>query len=390
MSITSILNLPNINYFGVNASTKVAEAAKIYNAKNALIVTDIYFLSGTGIPDIIKYNLEKAGIKATVWGGANPNPRDYNIVAGLEVFKEGHFDIIVAVGGGSSIDCAKGIRILYDNGGNIKDYEGTDKIPYRKTPLIAIATTGGTSSEADKLAVITNTEAQDKGIKYKMGLMSWRILPNVSINDPLLVASLNPYYTAGTGMDAFSHALDAIVSIDATPFSDTMGLNAISIISQWLKIAVAEGNNIEARTNMMYAVMFAGMAFNTAMLGLVHSLSHPVGTYYDLHHGTTNSVLLTAASRFVFNEAIDKLAMVAEAMHIDTSGMSAVEAANKAIAGMEQLLIDIKAPHKLSELGVGTDKIERMSIDAYNDFCAIGSPRRATVEDFKAIYESLI
>lgn len=387
MSQISCLNVPNINYYGINSSNKTAEIAKIFNAKKVMIVTDENLVS-VGIPDIIRYNLEENNIPAVVWNGVYPNPRDIDVNKGLKFFKEGEFNLLIAVGGGSSIDCAKGIRILNDNGGKIEDYEGMDKVRHRKTPLIAIATTAGTSSESDKLAVITNTEKER--IKYKMGILGWRVLANASINDPLLTTSLSPFYTAGTGMDVFTHGVEAILSTDSSPLSDVYGLNAINIVSKWLKIAVEDGNNVEARTNMIYAVLLAGMAFNIASLGITHSLAHPVGTYYDLHHGMCNAMLLPTVCRFLFNETAEKLALMAEAMQINTSGMSTIEAANKAIEGIEKLLIDIKAPHKLRELGVGTDKIELMSIDAYNDFCAGTSPRKATLENFKDIYESVI
>lgn len=387
MGQISSFSLPNINYFGTNSSTKVAELVKVFNTKKALIVTDVD-LPATGIPDIIKYNIEETNIKTEIWAGAHPNPHDTDVVNGVKVFKKGNFDTIIAVGGGSAIDCAKGMRVVIDNGGQIKDYEGTDKIPLRKTRLIAIATTAGTSSEANKIAVITNTGNEE--IKYKMGFIDWHLLPDASINDPLLTVSLNQFYTAGTGMDAFTHAAEAIMSNESSPFSDAMGLNAISLVSKWLKIAVADGNNIEARTNMMNAVLFAGIAFNTALLGITHSLAHPVGTYYGVHHGMCNAIILPAVCRFNFNESKDKLALIAEAMRIDTSKMSTVEAANKAIDGIEQLLSDVKAPPKLRDLGVDTNRIERMSIDAYNDFCAGTSPRKATIDDFKSIYESII
>lgn len=380
-------SLPNINYFGANSSTKIGEIVKSLNAKKALIVTDVSLMT-TGIPDIIKYHLEEQNITNEIWNGVHPNPKDYDVVNGTKIFQDGEFDILIGVGGGSAMDCAKAIRILNDNGGKISDYEGFDKFQYKKTPLIEIATTAGTSSEANKLAVITNTENEE--INYKMGIFGWKAVADASINDPLFTVSLNPFYTAGTGMDAFTHAVEAIMSTESSAFSDAMGFNAIGLISKWLKIAVEEGNNVEARTNMMQAVIFAGIAFNTALLGITHSLAHPVGTYYEVHHGMSNAIILPAVCRFNFNESKDKLALIAEAMHIDTSKMSTVEAANKAIEGIEQLLSDIKAPPKLRDLGVDTSKIERMSIDAYNDFCAGTSPRKATIDDFKAIYESII
>lgn len=387
MNKISSFSLPNVNYFGANSSKKIAELLKKIKTKKALIVTDID-LPATGIPDIIKYNIEETDVVVGVWAGAHQNPHDLDVVSGVKAFKNGGFDTIIAVGGGSAIDCAKGIRIILDNGGAIKDYEGTNKVPLRKTHLIAIATTSGTSSEANKIAVITNTENEE--VKYKMGFIDWYLLPDASINDPLLTVSLNPFYTAGTGMDAFTHAVEAIMSTEATPFSDAMGFNAINLISKWLKIAVEEGNNIEARTNMMQAVLFAGVAFNTALLGITHSLAHPVGTYYDIHHGMCNAIILPAVCRFNFKESRDKLAFIAEAMRIDTSKMSTIEAANKAIDSIEQLLIDVKAPAKLRDLGVDTNKIERMSIDAYNDFCAGTNPRKATIDDFRMLYESII
>lgn len=387
MGRISSFNVPNINYFGVNSSTKVGELANIFNAKKALIITDIN-LPKTGIPEVIKYNLEERKVSAYVWSGVHPNPRDYDVDNGLKVFKNGKFDLIVGVGGGSAMDCAKGIRILADNGGKISDYEGIDKVKQRKTPLIEIATTAGTSSESNKLAVITNT--QNEGIMYKFGIMGWRVVAEASISDPLLTTSLDKFYTAGTGMDALTHAVESITSTDSTTFSDALAFNAIKIISNWLKVAVDDPNNIEARTNIMHAVLLAGIAFNTALLGITHSLAHPVGTYYDIHHGMSNAILLPIVCRFNFNESTEKLALIAEAMGVNITGMSMIEAANRAIDKIERLLIDIKAPSKLSELGVGKDKIERMSIDAYNDFCAGTNPRKATIDDFKAIYESVI
>jgi alcohol dehydrogenase len=387
MTKISSFSLPNINYFGPNSSQKVSDMVKKIKTKKALIVTDID-LPATGIPDIIKYNVEEANIYTGIWAGIHPNPSDIDVKNGIEAFRETDYDTIIAVGGGSAIDCAKGIRVVLDNGGEIKDYEGTNKIPLRKTPLIAIATTAGTSSEANKIAVITNSENEE--IKYKMGFIDSYLLPDASINDPLLTVSLNPFYTAGTGMDAFTHAVEAIMSTEATTFSDAMGYNAINLITKWLKIAVEEGNNIEARTNMMQAVLFAGVAFNTALLGITHSLAHPIGTYYDIHHGMCNAIILPAVCRFNLSESQEKLALIAEAMRINTSKMSTIEAANKAIEGIEHLLQDVKAPTKLGELGVDKSKIERMSIDAYNDFCAGTSPKKATIDDFRRLYESII
>lgn len=386
MNKISSFSLPNINYFGANSANKIGELANIFNAKKALIVTDIN-LPKTGIPEVVKYNIEGKGVKASIWAGVRPNPLDVDVVNGVKAYKDGHFDIIVAVGGGSAIDCAKCIRVIVDNGGSIKDYERAE-IKIQKTPLIAIATTAGTSSEANKLAVIISTETQ--GVNYKMVLVDWRLLPNASINDPLLTMSLDPFYTVGTGMDAFTHATEAIMSVASTPFSDAMGLKAINLVSKWLKIAVEDGNNLEARMNMIYAVLFAGVAFNTALLGIAHSLAHPVGTYYNVHHGMCNAIILPKVCRFNFNESVEKLALIAEAMQIDTAKLSVIEAANSAIVGIEKLLYEIKAPQKLGDLGVRTDKIDAMAIDAYNDFCTGTSPRKATVEDFKAIYESII
>lgn len=379
--------LPNINYFGANSSTKVAELASTFKAKRVLIITD-EDLPATGIPDVIKSYLEENNICVSIWSGVHKNPTDVDVIKGVEEFKDGRYDLIIALGGGSAIDCAKAIRLIIDNGGKVKDYEGTNISSQKNTPLIAIATTSGTSSESNKFAVITSTETS--GVKYKMGIIDWRIIPSVSINDPRLTMSLNEFYTAGTGMDVFTHATEAIMSINSNPFSDTLALESINLVSTWLKIAVEDGKNLEARTNMIYATLFAGIAFNVALLGITHSLAHPISTYYDVHHGMTNAIILPYVCRFNLTESAEKLALIASAMHVDTTKMSYYEAANSAINAIEELLIAIHAPKKLRELGVGTEKIQNMSIDAYNDFCAGTNPRKATVEDFKAIYESVI
>lgn len=376
--------MPNVNLMGAGAAKQVGAQAKSLGAKKALIVTDA-FLYKVGMADEIAANLKESGIEVAIYPGAEPNPTDKNVHDGLKVLQDEKCGLIVSLGGGSSHDCAKGIGIVAGNGGNIRDYEGVDKSTKPMVPLIAVNTTAGTASEMTRFCIITNTDTH-----VKMAIVDWRCTPNVAINDPLLMMKKPPALTAATGMDALTHAVEAYVSTIATPVTDSAALMAIQLISQYLRRAVANGSDFEARDKMAYAEFLAGMAFNNASLGYVHAMAHQLGGFYNLPHGVCNAILLPHVERFNLIANVERFVDIAEALGENVQALSAREAADKALAAIEKLSADIGIPKGLTELGVKEEDLEIMAKNAMKDACMLTNPRIATLEDVIQIYKNAL
>jgi alcohol dehydrogenase len=374
--------IPTVNLMGVGASKEVTNQVKVLGGTKALIVTDA-FLAKSGMADEIKALVEAAGAEAIVWGGAEPNPTDINVHDGLKVFQENQCDMIISLGGGSSHDCAKGIGIVAANGGNIRDYEGVDKSSKAMPPFIAINTTAGTASEMTRFCIITDTDRH-----VKMAIVDWRTTPNVAINDPLLMVGMPPALTAATGMDALTHAVEAYVSTIATPVTDSAALMAIKLISENLRNAVANGQNMVARDKMAYAEFLAGMAFNNASLGYVHAMAHQLGGFYNLPHGVCNAILLPHVCRFNLIACPERFADIAKAMGENIEGLSTRAAADVAIAAIQQLSRDVDIPTGLAGLGVQDKDLNIMAQNAMKDACSFTNPRTATLEDVIQIYRN--
>ena len=250
-------------------------------------------------------------------------------------------------------------------------------------PLVAINTTAGTASEMTRFCIITNTDTH-----VKMAIVDWRVTPNVAINDPVLMVGKPPALTAATGMDALTHAVEAYVSTAATPVTDACALMAIKLISENLRTAVANGQNMEARDKMAYAEYLAGMAFNNASLGYVHAMAHQLGGFYNLPHGVCNAILLPAVESFNLIASPKRFADIAVAMGENIEGLSVRDAADLAIASIKKLSADIGIPAGLKELGVKEEDFEIMAKNAMKDACSLTNPRIATLQDIIGIFKA--
>ncbi|HOV79323.1 MAG TPA: iron-containing alcohol dehydrogenase [Bacillota bacterium] len=374
--------IPTVTLMGVGSVKEAGRQVKALGGKKALIVTD-RGLSGLGVADKIKGIIEEAGVQTVIFDGAEPNPTDINVHDGLKVYRENKCDCIVSLGGGSSHDCAKGIGIVSTNGGHIRDFEGIDKSSKAMPPFVAINTTAGTASEMTRFCIITNTDT-----RVKMAIVDWRVTPSVAINDPVLMVGKPPALTAATGMDALTHAVEAYVSTIATPVTDACALMAMKLISENLRNAVANGQNMEARDNMAYAEYLAGMAFNNASLGYVHAMAHQLGGFYNLPHGVCNAILLPAVEEFNLISCPKRFADIAAAMGENIEGLSVREAADKALAAIRKLSADIGIPAGLSELGVKEKDFEIMATNAMKDACSFTNPRAATKTDVIDIFKA--
>lgn len=374
--------IPTVSLMGIGSAKETGAQVKALGATKALLVTD-KGISGIGMADQIKKQVEGSGVQVVIFDGAEPNPTDKNVHAGLKVYQQEKCDAIISLGGGSSHDCAKGIGMVATNGGHVRDLEGVNKTSKPMPAFVAVNTTAGTASEMTRFCIITNTDT-----KVKMAIVDWRCTPNVAINDPLLMVGKPAALTAATGMDALTHAVEAYVSIIATPITDACAIQAIRLVADWLRPVVANGKNLEARDKMAYAEYLAGMAFNNASLGYVHAMAHQLGGFYNLPHGVCNAILLPAVCEFNMISNPKRFADIAVAMGENIAGLSDVDAAAKGIAAIRKLSGDIGIPAGLKALNVQETDLRIMAENAMKDACMLTNPRTATLDCVIGIYKA--
>lgn len=384
--ITSFF-IPTVTLVGPNCSKEIPNRLKSLGAKHPLIVTDKGIVA-CGILKQITDILDGAGISYVVFDGAVPNPTDQNVTDAAAVYKENGCDSLITLGGGSSHDCGKGVGFLVSNGGKIQDYEGVDKSSKPFPPYIAVNTTAGTASEMTRFCIIT-----DVARKVKMAIVDWRCTPSVAIDDPVLMMGMPPSLTAATGMDALTHAVEAYVSTAATPMTDACAEKAIEFINRYLRRAVANGQDKEAREGMCYAQYLAGMAFNNASLGHVHAMAHQLGGFYNLPHGECNAILLPIVEEYNLLAHLDKFINIARMMDENIDGLSKRDAAELAISAIRRLSQDVGIPASITELAkrygkeVSRSDIPTMVANAQKDACGLTNPRKMTDAAVQQLYE---
>ena len=382
MSKTARFFMPVVSLFGANVLAELAEQVTSLGGAKPLVVTD-QGMTQLGYTKQVTDLLDQAGIAYAVFDQTVPNPTDTNVNEGAAAYTENQCDMLISLGGGSAHDCCKGVGLLVSNGGQIADYEGVDMSKKALPPYIAINTTAGTASELTRFTIITNTSNH-----VKMAIVDWRVTPDLAINDPLLMMKMPASLTAATGMDALTHAVEAYVSTDANPVTDACALQAMRLIAKYLRIAVARGDDLEARDRMAYAQYLAGMAFNNAGLGHVHAMSHQLGGMYNLPHGVCNALLLPHVCEANLMAAQERYADIAEALGENTYGLAAREAAQMAVVAIRALSVDVGIPSTLSELGVQDKDIETMVEHAQKDVCAATNPRRLNDQEVAAIFRA--
>lgn len=380
--MSSTFFIPAVNMMGVGSLDEAMGAIRNYGFRKALIVTDAG-LARAGVADKVADLLGNQDIESVIYDGAKPNPTVGNVEKGLELLRRSGCDFVISLGGGSPHDCAKGIALCATNGGQIGDYEGVDRSAKPQLPLVAINTTAGTASEMTRFCIVT-----DETRHVKMAIVDRNVTPLLSVNDPSLMVAMPKGLTAATGMDALTHAIEAYVSTAATPITDACALKAIELIAGNLRQAVADGNDMTARENMAYAQFLAGMAFNNASLGYVHAMAHQLGGFYDLPHGVCNAILLPHVQNFNARACPERLRDVAQALGVNTLGMSADMGAQAAIAAIRRLSADIGIPSGLRELGANADDIPTLAANALKDACGLTNPRPATQREIEEIFRN--
>ena len=366
---------------GWGAHQMAAEEAKAIGIKHGLIVTS--GLRGTGIIEEMTGIFRHAGIEITVYDGVTSNPKDHEVHAAHKIFKEAQCDGVISVGGGSSHDAAKAVRIVEAHDGqSIREFNGmnTCKKPIL-VPQLAITTTAGTGSETSWASVITDTEKL-----YKMVIFDPNIISTRAIVDPALMRTMPPRLTAWTGMDALTHAVEAYVSRLGVLTSQGLAIHAIKLINEGLRQAYANPDNAEAREKQAWAQYTAGMAFNSAGLGIVHSIAHCLGALFDSPHGQCNAIALIPVERYNVVAVPERFADIARALGVDTTGMTTIQAAERAVDEMEKLRSDLGINENFSDLGLKEEHLPRFSQVVFNDVCTGGNPRIVTTEVIQDIF----
>lgn len=371
------LAFPKINLSGVGAIEALVERLQqTHDNAPGLLICD---------PAMVKLGFAKkltdSNLNLTLFSQVRPNPDTHTVANALDAFEQCGAQYIIGFGGGSAIDTAKAIRILSANPTPISAYNGIEKVAKLGAPLYAINTTAGTAAEVTSNAVITDTATHVKHV-----IISDKIIPDVSVNDPSVMLGIPSAVTAATGIDALTHAIESYVSVGAHTLTDYISLESIKLIAQHLPSAVDDGSNLEAREMMAYGQFVAGLSFNSAGLGMVHAMAHPAGAQKDLPHGVCNAILLPIVCEFNRPARVEKFANIARAMGVDTSAMSEEEASFAAIDAIKALNQRVGIPAGFGELGITeTDTLAWVN-DAMADPCAGGNPIAMTKEQVIELY----
>ena len=374
--------LKETSYFGRGAREKVTEEIEARNFHKILVVTDKSLLE-TGTVDLVTKELDKKQIKYIVYDGVKPNPSVKNVQDGLKIAKDNNVECIVAVGGGSSIDTAKAIAIIATNPefSDVVSLDGTAATKNKAMPLIALPTTAGTAAEVTINYVITD-EVRTK----KMVCVDPHDIPVVAIIDPDLMQGMPQKIAATTGMDALTHAMEGYITKAAWLIPDMFHINAMALIYKNLEKAANEKDE-KAVEKIGYAQYIAGMGFSNVGLGIVHSMAHSLGAYFDTPHGLANALLLPHVLRFNGKVCPELFRNMGNAFGLDMEGTTDEEAVNKVADAVQQLAIKLHIPQTLKEIGIPKEMLPTLAEQALHDACTPGNPIEVTKEDILAIYQ---
>lgn len=365
--------------FGRGSIKQLGKCSRRMGGDRVMLVTDPGIIASGWIDEAVGY-LRHEGLKTVVFDNVVSNPRTFQIEQGAMEYARQECDVIIAIGGGSPMDTAKGIAILASNQGHIEDFVGCNLISQPIPPLICVPTTAGTGSDVSQFAIIADQEK-----KIKMTILSRAIMPDISLIDPRLLQTKSEELIASTGMDALTHAIEAYVSSLSWPLTDPHANHAIKLVFRHLKEAV-QRKSLDPLEGMAIASLEAGAAFSNAILGAVHALAHPLGGLYDMHHGLANAILLPVVLRKNLEYAPEKYALIASAMGVDTRGKTTAEAAMQVPEKIEELIKMLDIPTKLSAVGVKEADLPALARDAAQDLCMMTNPQRYDVHDIERLY----
>ena len=372
--------LPTKIVYGVGVTKNLVEVIKNENCKRLVLVSDEGVVR-SGLLQQVYDLLDAHQLKWTLFDRVEPNPKDYNVQEGTEMTRQFGADALVAIGGGSPIDCAKAIAVVARQGGAVRDYEGPGKIGPDVLPLVAIPTTAGTGSEVTFSSVITDTTE-----KYKFSIKDPKIAPQIALVDPEMTLTMPPGLTAATGMDALTHAIEAFTAKASEPLADAAALYAIELIAAYLKSAVSDGENLEARAGMLLGSVLAGIAFSHSDVAAVHCVAEALGGKYDAAHGVCNAVVLPAVMAYNMEYCKERYARIAGAMGLIYDRVE--DGAHQAVKAVQQLAADVQLP-EFSSLGVQENDLEELAVNSFKNGSNIDNPRPMAKEDYLNLFRVL-
>lgn len=378
-----IYYIPPVNILGRGSLAEAKEPITKLGCKKALLTTD-KFLTDNGTAKKVSDMLKEIGIESVIYNDIKPNPTFENVNKGLSLLKEKNCDFVVSVGGGSPQDCGKAIAVLATNGGKITDYEGVNKSQEKSLPIVAISTTAGTSAEVTINYVIT-----DETRHVKMIMVDNNSLAAVTVNDPELMISKPAALTAATGMDALTHAIEAVVAKGAYDITNATALYAIKEIFDFLPRAVKNGADLEAREQMCYSCFLNGIAFSNAGLGNVHAMAHQLGGLYDLPHGVCNAILLPIVEEENAKSCPEKFRNIAQTIGLNTTAKTDQECVDYVITKIKTLSEEVGIPKTLREVGVNNPDFELLAENAMKDACAGANPVFFTKEKLVELFQKI-
>jgi alcohol dehydrogenase len=374
--------MPQIIRFGAGVIGSLAAEVKSMGAKSVLIVTDPG-VAKAGLTEPVKEQISKGGASADVFAKSEPEPTLPRLDAAVQELRIKKYDLLVGLGGGSSIDTVKGLSVLLAHGGRGQDYIGPNKIPGPGIPIVAIPTTAGTGSEVTQVAVFGDLQKE-----VKTGMFGPFLLARVALVDPSMTYGCPPSVTAASGIDALVHAIEAYTCNKANIFSDAVAVEAMKLISGNLRAAVRNGSDKDARSSMAEGALYGGMAFGNSGVGAVHAMAHLLGARFHVSHGVANGLLLSYIMESNFSANPAKFASVARLLGVKTEGLSAEEASSRGVAAARELAKDIGIPLRLRDVGVPRESLEKMAVDTMEATGMLASnARKLSLDDVRSIWQ---
>lgn len=365
---------------GKDSRMLIGQYAHNLGISKLLLVTDKNLQIYGWFKDIIDSLIDQ-NIDYIIYDDVTVNPKDYECIKGSEFYKNEGCQSILAVGGGSVIDCAKGISICISNEGSIRNYEGIDEIFFQIPPLLCISTTSGSAADISQFSIVTNTE-----YRYKMAIVSKMIVPDVALIDPVVTLTKSFDLTVDTGLDVLAHGIEAYVSNASSPITDLHAEKAIRLIFKYLPQLLKDLDDLKLRGYIMDACLHAGFAFSNASLGLVHAMAHAVGGYGDLNHGELNGILLEKVIRFNYDSAEERYNQIQRFYEEETGSMKE----GQRLCDTIRMFVDSIRPNRsLNVMGIESSKFEYMSTYVLNDPCIVTNPKEVTKEDVVRLYEQI-
>jgi alcohol dehydrogenase class IV len=355
--------------FGVGARNLVGRYAVNFAINKALVVSDDGVVKAGWLDAVLK-SLRDEGVQTEVFTGIHSNPRDFEVMEGADLYQKKNCQAVIAVGGGSPMDCAKGIAIVSSNMGNVLKYEGVDEVGNPGPPLICIPTTAGSSADVSQFAIINDVKRA-----VKIAIISKTVVPDAALIDPETTVTMDPYLTACTGLDALTHAIEAYVSNAQSPVTDLHAREAINLVWRNLQEAIKHLDDLDVRCRMMLGSM-----------GAVHAMAHSLGGLLDLPHGECNALLLEHVVDFNFDAAVGRYISIGRVMGLEMDEKDPDKSRKTLVKSIHEYRVAAGVKRSLGEIGVKADTIDELAGKAFRDPCLVTNPKNATIEDLKGIY----